>query len=141
MKQKPWQKKTATVSNAARLDQALESDEDEDMGDPESKGDSYQAGAPGRFVEADLESYQKITLPRRRLGRWCNEPFFEDAVRDCYVKLFIGENEEGKRCYRLCCITRVKKDKVQYTLPQVKNEKPVSLRYSVSSFCHSIRFP
>lgn len=128
---KPWQKKTATRSNAARLDQALESDDYEDMDEPESKGGSYQTGAPGRFVEADMESYQKITLPRRRLGRWCNEPFFEDAIRDCYVKLFIGVNEEGKRCYRLCRITGVIIEEMQYALPQVKNEKPVSLVFDL----------
>jgi hypothetical protein len=111
------------------------------MDEPESKGGSRKAGAPGRFVEADLESYQKITLPRRRLGRWCNEPFFEEAVHDCYVKLFIGINEEGKRCYRLCRIINVMTEKVKYNLPQVKNEKPVSLRCSDSYLCHSTRFP
>ena len=76
-------------------------------------------------VEADLEDYQKVTLPRRRLGRWCNEPFFEEAVMNCFVKLFIGENEQGKRCYRLCRIVGVETSDFTYQLPAVKQEKPV----------------
>jgi RNA polymerase-associated protein RTF1 len=68
-----------------------------------------------------------VTLPRRRLGRWCNEPFFEGAVKNCFVKLFIGEDENGKRCYRLCRIVGVKKaPNGTYSLPPVKKEKPVS---------------
>jgi RNA polymerase-associated protein RTF1 len=76
---------------------------------------------------ADLAEYIMVTLPRRRLGRWCNEPFFEGAVKNCYVKLFIGEDENGKRCYRLCRIVGVKKSPSgTYSLPPVKKEKPVS---------------
>lgn len=76
---------------------------------------------------ADLADYIMVTLPRRRLGRWCNEPFFEGAVKNCYVKLFIGEDENGKRCYRLCRIVGVKKSPTgTYSLPPVKKEKPVS---------------
>jgi RNA polymerase-associated protein RTF1 len=123
---KPWQKKTAAKSNASRLDQAVESDDDDD----EEMEDMTGAGAAPKkqavFVEADLEGYQKITLPRRRLARWCNEPFFEDAVTNYYVKLFVGENEAGKRCYRLCKIVGIKSEGATYTLPAVRNEKPIS---------------
>jgi RNA polymerase-associated protein RTF1 len=76
-------------------------------------------------MEAGLEEYQKITLPRRRLGRWCNEPYFKEAVMNCFVKLFIGENDLGKRCYRLCKIVEVKTHK-PYQLPPVSNQKPVT---------------
>jgi len=77
------------------------------------------------IAEAELEEYQSITLPRRRLGRWCNEPYFKDAVMNCFVKLFIGENDLGKRCYRLCKIVGVKTQKT-YQLPSVNNQKPVT---------------
>lgn len=74
---------------------------------------------------AELEDYLLITVSRARLGTWCNEPYFEKAVTNCFVKLFIGENEEGKRCYRLCRIVRVDKSKKPYSLPAVRRQKPV----------------
>ena len=125
---KPWLKKAeAKPSTRSRLSRAAQSS-DEDESDKEDYQEStfQEDYASGKVVEADLEDYHKVTLPRRRLARWCNEPYFTDAVRDCYVKLFIGVNEEGKRCYRLCKIVGVKSDK-QYDLPRVKTEKPVSL--------------
>jgi RNA polymerase-associated protein RTF1 len=99
-----------------------ELDEDEDMEDVEDKGKSSD-----RVVKpAELADYESITLPRRRLGRWCNEPFFEKAVLKCFVKLFIGEDENGKRCYRLCRVVQVGTTKQPYTLPPVKNQKAVA---------------
>ena len=121
---KPWQKK-AKERRSSRLDQVGGDSDDDDGMDDDEEGPS--AAAP--VVEADLEDYQKITLPRRRLGRWCNEPYFTDAVLNCYVKLFIGENEQGKRCYRLCRIVGVVTTN-SYSLPPVKNHKPVSLFYN-----------
>lgn len=123
---KPWQKTTQeTKSNkSSRLDEVDDEKDDEEMG--------VSATADGRHSEkivtpADLEDYIMVTLPRRRLGRWCNEPFFEGAVKNCYVKLFIGEDENGKRCYRLCRIVGVQKSPSgSYSLPPVKKEKPVS---------------
>lgn len=106
----------------------MEASDDEDISD---KGPSA--------VEADLEDYQKITLPRRRVGRWCNEPFFKDAILNCFVKLFIGENEQGKRCYRLCKIVGVETGDMTYELPAVKQEKPVRKK-CVSSLSHLSEF-
>lgn len=121
---KPWQKQASQRRTSSRLDQALSDDEDED--DIKEENEEVAALGEGRaIVEADLDDYQKITLPRRRLGRWCNEPYFKEAVLNCYVKLFIGENDIGKRCYRLCKIVDIKSSK-NYQLPPVKNQKPVS---------------
>ena len=72
----------------------MEDSDDEEMPDARDDDEIDDSKA---IVEATLVDYQKITLPRRRLGRWCNEPFFEKAIKDCFVKLFIGENEQGKR--------------------------------------------
>jgi RNA polymerase-associated protein RTF1 len=119
---KPWQRKAAE-SKTSRLDQVEESDDD--MADVDRGEDDANYNQGRAATEAELEDYQKITLPRRRLGRWCNEPFFKDAVMNCFVKLFIGENEQGKRCYRLCRIVGVETNAASYQLPPVKKEKPV----------------
>jgi RNA polymerase-associated protein RTF1 len=120
---KPWQKRAAETK-ASRLDEVDFSDGDQDMADTEEA--EQMAGS--NAVEADLEDYQKVTLPRRRVGRWCNEPFFKDAVKNCFVKLFVGANEQGKKCYRLCKIVGFETSKNgSYELPPVKKEKPVRL--------------
>jgi RNA polymerase-associated protein RTF1 len=99
-----------------------ESEEEDEEGILEKSKD----GVSAPVVEADLEDYIKITLPRRRLSRWCNEPFFKDAVLDCFVRLFIGDHD-GKKCYRLCQIVDVEKGKKSYNFPATNSrEKPVS---------------
>jgi RNA polymerase-associated protein RTF1 len=119
---KPWQRKASEKRTSSRLDEVVASDGEEEMEDAGDDG----TGAGRVVVEASLEDYQKITLPRRRLSRWCNEPYFKDAVVNCFVKLFIGENEQGKRCYRLCKIAGIETNrKGAYALPPVKNQKPV----------------
>jgi RNA polymerase-associated protein RTF1 len=100
----------------------LDEDEDEEMEDAEDKGKKAE-----RVVKpAELADYELITLPRRRLCRWCNEPFFEKAVLKCFVKLFVGEDPNGKRCYRLCRIVEVGTTKQPYLLPPIKNQKPIA---------------
>mmetsp|Transcript_10214 Transcript_10214/g.11385 ORF Transcript_10214/g.11385 Transcript_10214/m.11385 type:complete len:421 (-) Transcript_10214:312-1574(-) len=79
----------------------------------------------GPIVEADLEDYTKITLPRRRLARWCNEPFFKKAVNECFVRVLIGVHD-GKKCYRLCKIEDVKRGKKSYKFPATKGQKPIT---------------
>ena len=127
---KPWQKKAPEPKKKSRLDQVEES-EDDDM-DVDREEEDFDGGATQRVVqEATLPDYLKITVSRRKLGKWCNEPYFKQAVVGCFAKLFIGENEQGKRCYRLCKIVDIEQSKDGlYQLPPVKKEKPVSLSYS-----------
>jgi RNA polymerase-associated protein RTF1 len=115
---KPWQKKAQEAKEKkptkSRLDE-YEDDEDDAIKEKAPKTAS-------KFVKpAELEDYLLVTISRARLGKWCNEPYFEKAVVKCFVKLFVGENEEGKRCYRLCRIVAVEKAKQPYALPRAKN--------------------
>ncbi len=121
---KPWQRKAKqTKPTLSRLDRVGESDEemvDELAG---RGGDKPKTAA----ADATLEDFVKVTIPRRRLARWCNEPFFEPAVKNCFVKLFVGEDDSGKKCYRLCEIVDVKTGGVTYKFPVPnKTDKPVS---------------
>ncbi|CAJ1949813.1 unnamed protein product [Cylindrotheca closterium] len=122
---RPWQKKAAE-SRKSRLDQVEESDDEMEHADVKDDDDKYAEDTQRVVQEAELEDYLKITVSRRKLGRWCNEPFFKKSVVGCFVKLFIGENDQGKRCYRLCRIVDVQPaPKGSYALPAVKKEKPV----------------
>ena len=116
---KPWQKKAqeakAKKKTKSRLDEYEDEDEDEVM--EETRKTSTKAVKP-----AELADYLLITLSRTRLSKWCNEPYFEKAVKNCFVKLFVGENEEGKRCYRLCRIVAVTKSDQPYDMPKAKKK-------------------
>ncbi len=121
---KPWQKKAQEARKTRKTSQLDELDEEEEDEDDDVEN---QGGKQDRVIKpAVLADYELVTLPRRRLGRWCNEPFFESAVFKCFVKLFVGEDPTGKRCYRLCRIVEVSESKQPYSLPPVKKDKPVT---------------
>ena len=133
---KPWQQK-------GKKKPLPESSDDESMG----VEDEQQAPAGSiqkqrtEDIEAELEDYHKVSIPRRRLIRWCNEPFFGKAVKNFYVRLNIGrDNKTQKPCYRLCKILAVVTN-TEYSFP-VDNQRPVSttishlylLRYFICAF-------
>ncbi|ACI64902.1 predicted protein [Thalassiosira pseudonana CCMP1335] len=117
---KPWQQKGKKASQ-------LQSSDDESVG-VEKKEDKPKDTSERRTedAEADLEDYIKVSIPRRRLIRWCNEPFFEDAIKNCYVRLGIGrDNKTQKACYRLCKIVGIE-TKSEYSFPADDKQKPVT---------------
>lgn len=128
---KPWQKK------GKKTTQLAENSEDESMGIGDDQEGSMEKSERRSYdIDAELEDYMKVSIPRRRLMRWCNEPFFEKAVTDFYVRLGIGrDNKSQKACYRLCQIKGIQ-TKSEYSFPAVGNQKPVSAlpRYIQTSF-------
>jgi hypothetical protein len=118
---KPWQqkgkKKQLSVSS------------DEEIGGDEIDQQTPMGSAKRRTedLEAELEDYFKVMVPRRRLVLLCNEPYFEEAVKNFYVRLGIGRDKlTQKPCYRLCKITGVT-SKIEYTFPPIENQKQVSI--------------
>jgi RNA polymerase-associated protein RTF1 len=128
----PWQKKgKAAKSTVSRLDQVDESDDDMEIDDddePRKKSGRVSTDRTSKIVkDADLEDFKKVVIPRRRLARWCAEPFFEAAVLECFVRLFIGEDNNGEKVYRICEITDIKPGSKTYKFPvSQKHEKPIS---------------
>jgi len=89
-----------------------------------SEKEEEEGGTASRpIVEATFDDYKAICLPRRRLARWCNEPFFEKAVVNSYIRLGIGADEETKKMvYRFCKILGVE-TKREYSFPKAPNQK------------------
>lgn len=137
---KPWQAKAAEkVSSKASTISRLDRDDgvDDSDVDVEDDDDDHQDSKSRVRVKSDiiatpsvaiagLEDFLKVTIPRRRLARWCNEPFFTAAVLECFVRLFIGEDDKGEKVYRLCEIVDVKVDNQSYKFPLIgKDDVPV----------------
>ena len=129
---KPWQKKAKAAKAAAKSSSVLDKvdddsdseDEDDENAATKTKREKRASSTPA--VEAGVEDFKKCTVPRRRLARWCSEPFFEAAVLNCFVRVLIGENEQGEKVYRLCEITDVKTGIKAYKFPIAKRgDKPI----------------
>jgi len=124
----PWQKKQ---QKAAKKPVPESSDDDASMGVDDD--DERQGRKRTEDVEADLKDYKTVSMPRRSLGEWCHEPWFEKAVKNHYVRLSVGrDNKTQKACYRFCKIEGVvKKNEYTFTYTDTKTND----EHSVSVSC------
>ncbi|GAU50743.1 hypothetical protein TSUD_86220 [Trifolium subterraneum] len=68
-------------------------DSDDDRGLSGSEGPSFQ-------------DIKEITIRRSKLAKWFMEPFFEELVVGCFVRVGIGRSKTGP-IYRLCMVKNV----------------------------------
>ena len=68
-------------------------DSDEDGASPESKGPTF-------------DDIKQITIRRSKLAKWFMEPFFEELIVGCFVRVGIGKSKTGP-IYRLCMVRNV----------------------------------
>ncbi|ERN15034.1 hypothetical protein AMTRI_Chr02g214110 [Amborella trichopoda] len=54
-----------------------------------------------------FEDIKGITIRRSRLAKWFLEPFFEEAIVGCFVRVGIGTSRSGQSIYRLCMVRNV----------------------------------
>ncbi|KAM1353641.1 hypothetical protein PS1_033446 [Malus domestica] len=53
-----------------------------------------------------FQDIRDITIPRSKLGKWVMEPFFEELIEGCFVRVGCGRSSEGS-VYRLCMVQNV----------------------------------
>ncbi|KAI4296693.1 hypothetical protein L6164_036633 [Bauhinia variegata] len=53
-----------------------------------------------------FEEIREITIRRSKLAKWFMEPFFEDLIVGCFVRVGIGRSKTGP-IYRLCMVKNV----------------------------------
>ncbi|XP_020212948.1 protein RTF1 homolog [Cajanus cajan] len=88
--------------------------------DSESRSDSDDDGSSGddRIIDSDddrimlgseglsFEDIKEITIRRSKLAKWFMEPFFEELIVGCFVRVGIGRSKSGP-IYRLCMVKNV----------------------------------
>ena len=80
-------------------------------------------------VEATLDAVQQIRLSRHKLEKWCHEPFFDDLVEGCFVRIGIGTSPDtGQPVYRCVQIVGVT-ERNPYTFGSTKTTKALKLRH------------
>lgn len=63
--------------------------------------------SPSRLDPLKFDDVKSITLRRSKLVKWFMEPFFDDLVSGCFVRLGIGKTKHGNPRYRLCIVRNV----------------------------------
>ncbi|KAK1306446.1 hypothetical protein QJS10_CPA10g00636 [Acorus calamus] len=61
----------------------------------------------GNSGQLKFEEVKEITIRRSRLAKWFMEPFFEELITGCFVRVGIGVSKEGQSIYRLCLVRNV----------------------------------
>jgi RNA polymerase-associated protein RTF1 len=80
-------------------------------------------------AEATLDEIQQIRLSRHKLEKWCHEPFFDELVEGCFVRIGIGTNNESSQTvYRCAEIVQVE-ERQPYTFGETKTRKALKLRH------------
>ncbi|CAL5193885.1 unnamed protein product [Lathyrus oleraceus] len=75
-------------------------DSDGDGGIIDSDDDKIMSEKPS------FEDIQEITIQRSKLAKWLMEPFFEELIVGCLVRVGIGRSKTGP-IYRLCVVKNV----------------------------------
>lgn len=84
--------------------------------DSGSQSDDDVATGYGGMVDSDddkissdkptFEDIKAITIRRSKLAKWFMEPFFDDLIVGCFVRVGIGKSRTGP-IYRLCMVRNV----------------------------------
>ncbi|CAI8614421.1 unnamed protein product [Vicia faba] len=81
-----------------------------------SHSDDEDLDGDGGIIDSDddqitsekplFEDIQEITIRRSKLAKWLMEPFFEELIVGCLVRVGIGRSKSGP-IYRLCVVKNV----------------------------------
>lgn len=72
------------------------------------KDDELPEDSPTRPMQPiKFEDIKDITILRSRLLKWFMDPFFEDLLPGCFVRVGIHQHKDGRRKYRLYMVRSV----------------------------------
>ncbi|CAL9237983.1 unnamed protein product [Arabidopsis halleri] len=82
--------------------------------DSDSRSQSDDEGSNAGMLDSDddrsdvptFEDVKEITIRRSKLAKWLMEPFFEELIVGCFVRVGIGRSKSGP-IYRLCWVKNV----------------------------------
>ncbi|KAL8141811.1 hypothetical protein V2J09_014843 [Rumex salicifolius] len=104
----------SSVKHKTFAETGLSSSSDSESG---SRSDHGRRGG-GRMDDSDderskpqsnmptFEEIKSITVSRSRLGKWFMDPFFDELIVGCFVRIGLGMRS-GQRIYRLCIVRNV----------------------------------
>lgn len=98
---------SANLSSSSHSDSESRSHSDDegstgDGGIADSDDDRALSGSEG----LSFQDIKEITIRRSKLAKWFREPFFEELIVGCFVRVGIGRSKTGP-IYRLCMVKNV----------------------------------
>ncbi|XP_050384249.1 protein RTF1 homolog [Argentina anserina] len=87
----------------------IDSDQMENDGglQTEDVGSAYDDDSDEEKIEQPTyQDIKDITIPRSKLAKWCMEPFFEELIVGCFVRVGVGKSLTGP-VYKLCMVQDV----------------------------------
>lgn len=108
----PTKRKSFTAASASSTSQSESGSggggsgsEDEGSTGDGGMGDSDDETKPESLIPT-FQEIKEITIRRSKLAKWLSEPFFEDLIVGCFVRVGIGKSKSGP-IYRLCIVRNV----------------------------------
>ncbi|CAJ1898462.1 unnamed protein product [Sphenostylis stenocarpa] len=102
-KHKPFSS-TSLTSSSDSENRSLS--DDEESSDDDRIIDSDDDRIMLRSEGLSFEDIKEITIRRSKLAKWLMEPFFEELIAGCFVRVGIGRSKFGP-IYRLCMVKNV----------------------------------
>ncbi|XP_013605996.1 PREDICTED: protein RTF1 homolog [Brassica oleracea var. oleracea] len=93
-------------SSMKRKQLASSSDSDRSQSDDEGSNGGMVDSDDDRSDVPTYEDIKEITIRRSKLAKWFMEPFFEELIVGCFVRVGIGRSKSGP-IYRLCMVKNV----------------------------------
>lgn len=97
----------SSLSSSSRSESESRSDSDDDASTGDGLVDSDDDRALLGSETLKFEDVKEITVRRSKLGKWLMEPFFEELIVGCFVRVGIGMSKSRQPIYRLCIIRNV----------------------------------
>ncbi|KAE7995634.1 hypothetical protein FH972_000409 [Carpinus fangiana] len=104
-KRKSFSRASLSSSSQSESESRSHSDDDASTGDAAMIDSDDERGMLGSDVPS-FDDIKEITIRRSKLAKWFMEPFFEELIVGCFVRVGIGKSKSGS-IYRLCMVRNV----------------------------------
>ncbi|KAE9461838.1 hypothetical protein C3L33_06251, partial [Rhododendron williamsianum] len=95
-----------SISSSSRSESGSDSEDEESTGDGGMMVDSDEEKTSRDSDLPKFEDIKEITIQRSKLAKWLMEPFFDELIVGCFVRVGIGKSKTGP-IYRLCMVRNV----------------------------------
>lgn len=104
-KRKPFSRPSLSSSSQSESESRSHSEDEGSTGDAAMIDSDDERGMLGSDVPS-FDDIKEITIRRSKLAKWFMEPFFEELIVGCFVRVGIGRSKSGP-IYRLCMVRNV----------------------------------
>ncbi|KAF5473110.1 hypothetical protein F2P56_009750 [Juglans regia] len=104
-KRKAFTRTSLSSSSQSESESRSHSEDEGSTGDGAMVDSDEERGMLGSDVPS-FDDIKEITIRRSKLAKWFMEPFFEELIVGCFVRVGIGRSKSGP-IYRLCMVRNV----------------------------------